>query len=127
MVTTRFVQPTLEQLQAYAVEIGYTTFDAQDFLDHYEMVGWVVGKARTPMKSWRPAVRVWQRRQAAWAGAAAAPVERDPVILQYAAQGKRIIAGGGFEIGRFWSKVRDAIGPDGLARVKALARGQTGA
>ena len=126
-MTGRFEKPSIEEISAYGREIGFRGFDAGRFFDHYEMIGWVVGKARTPMQSWRPAVRVWQRNQAAWAGAAAAPVERDPVILQYAAQGKRIIAGGGFEIGRFWSKVRDAIGPDGLARVKALARGQTGA
>ena len=122
-MATRFIPPTLEDLQAYGREIGFSGFDAQAFLDHYEMVGWVVGKSRTPMKSWRPAVRVWQRTQAAW-GLAKAELtqERDPVILDYARQAREKIATGGFEIGRFWAKVRDALGPDGLSRVKAVAR-----
>ena len=123
MVTTRFIPPTVEQLKEYAAEIGFKTFDPQAFLDHYEMVGWVVGKSRTPMKSWRPAVRVWQRNQATWTGQAVFK-ENDPVILEYARQAKVIIDAGGYEIGKFWFKVRDAIGPDSLARVKALARGQ---
>jgi hypothetical protein len=61
-----FVAPTPEQLSAYAAEIGYAGFTPAAFLDHYEMVGWVVGKARAPMRSWRAAVRVWQRNDAAW-------------------------------------------------------------
>ena len=80
-----FVTPTVAELASYAREIGYQGFNAQAFLDHYEMVGWVVGKARTPMVSWRAAVRTWQRRQAEWAGAPLAQ-EEDPALMDYAAQ-----------------------------------------
>ena len=37
---------------------------ANAFCDHYASVGWVVGKARTPMKDWKAAVRQWITRQA---------------------------------------------------------------
>jgi hypothetical protein len=59
-------KPTLQDLIQYAKEINFSGFKPEEFLDHYEMVGWVCGKARTPMKSWRAAVRVWQRNQQAW-------------------------------------------------------------
>jgi hypothetical protein len=63
----RFIPPSAQELDAYAREIAYTGFDPNDFIDHYETVGWVVGRSRTPMVSWRAAVRTWQRRQRAWA------------------------------------------------------------
>lgn len=65
----RFIHPTPDELNAYAREIGFTGFDPSDFIDHYETVGWVVGRNRTPMVSWRAAVRTWQRRQRAWSAA----------------------------------------------------------
>lgn len=115
----RFIKPTLEELRSYAREIGFRGFDAARFLDHYEMVGWVVGRARTPMASWRAAVRTWARNQAEWAGAPA--VADDPAIAEYAKLARLMIASGGKDIGRFWAKVRDAVGEPGLARVRALA------
>lgn len=118
-----FIKPTLDELRAYAREIGFHGFDAVRFVDHYEMVGWVVGRARTPMASWRAAVRTWARNQAEWAGQPA-PMADDPAIKDYAAQARVLIAAGGTNIGRFWDKVRDAIGEPGLARVRTLARGK---
>lgn len=56
----RFTPPTLDELQAYICEQGYNV-DAQRFLDHYEAVGWKVGK--NPMKDWRAAVRTWNNRE----------------------------------------------------------------
>lgn len=66
-MTKRFQKPTLCELDAYAVEIGFNTFDGHAFLDHYDMVGWVVGKNRLPMKDWKAAVRTWRRNQQTWA------------------------------------------------------------
>ena len=34
------------------------SLEAQTFFDHYETVGWVVGKNK-PMKCWQAAVRHW--------------------------------------------------------------------
>lgn len=36
--------------------------EADKFVNHYKSVGWVVGKARTPMKDWRAAARGWYAR-----------------------------------------------------------------
>ena len=55
----RFIKPTIKQLEDYAKEIGFRSFDALRFWHSYERIGWVVGKNKTPMKSWRSAVWTW--------------------------------------------------------------------
>lgn len=57
----RFVKPTVAEVAKYCEE-RRNGINAQKFVDHYEMVGWVVGKSRTPMKDWRSAVRTWETR-----------------------------------------------------------------
>ena len=120
---TAFSKPSVETLAAYAAEIGFAGFDAEQFFDYYESCGWVVGKARKPMRNWQAAVRTWRRMRAEWTGAAK-PAPDSQAVLDYARQARAIIAAGGYEIGRFWRKVRDSIGPDGLARVQQLAKGK---
>ncbi len=56
----RFTPPSLEELEAYAQEKGYTAFNAEAFYNYYEANGWKVG--RNPMKSWRAAVSSWVAR-----------------------------------------------------------------
>lgn len=56
----RFTAPTVDEVEAYAKENGYTGFSAQRFVDYYESKGWVVGKS--PMKDWKAAVRGWVSR-----------------------------------------------------------------
>ena len=56
----RFVKPTLEEVQQYCVS-RHNSIDAAKFIDHYESVGWRIGKA--PMKDWKAAVRTWERNQ----------------------------------------------------------------
>lgn len=63
---SRFKKPTFEELLAYSKEIQFYAFDAERFIDHYEMVGWVTGKSRTPMKNWQAAVRTWKRNALEW-------------------------------------------------------------
>lgn len=36
--------------------------EATKFLSHYETVGWVVGKAKTPMQNWKTAISGWIER-----------------------------------------------------------------
>lgn len=55
----KFVKPTIEQVSAYCLE-RKNTINPQQFIDHYESIGWVVGKSRTPMKDWKATVRVWE-------------------------------------------------------------------
>lgn len=58
--TERFVRPTIEEIEAYIAEKGYT-FSAQAFFDYYEANGWRVGK--NPMKKWKAACANWQRME----------------------------------------------------------------
>lgn len=55
----RFTPPTLEDVQAYIREQGYS-IDANRFIDFYSSKGWMVGKNK--MKDWRAAVRGWAAR-----------------------------------------------------------------
>lgn len=56
----RFVKPTVDEIQAYINEKGYT-FDAEAFFAHYESNGWKVG--RNPMKSWKAACTTWSKNK----------------------------------------------------------------
>lgn len=53
-----FIKPTLQEIQAYVFEKGYT-FDAEAFFAFYESNGWKVGK--NPMKNWKMACTTWQK------------------------------------------------------------------
>lgn len=56
--STKFARPSLEEVSAYCAERN-NGVDAGRFVDHYEAVGWKVGKA--PMKDWKAAVRTWEK------------------------------------------------------------------
>lgn len=60
---TRFVKPTLADIEAYCNEKGYKT-DSDSFFNYYESKGWLVGKA--PMKDWKAAVRNWAKNDRNW-------------------------------------------------------------
>lgn len=57
-----FKIPTVEEVAAYCLERG-NGIDAQDFVDNYNRVGWVVGRNHTPMKCWKSAVHTWERER----------------------------------------------------------------
>ena len=59
----RFTPPSLEEVSAYCAEIN-STINPEAFHDYYSQIGWVCGKARSPMKDWKAAVRQWNRREA---------------------------------------------------------------
>lgn len=56
--------PSYEQLREYADAIGFTEFDPQEFLDHYDANGWRVGKTR--MVNWQATVRTWRSHHRKW-------------------------------------------------------------
>ena len=58
--TERFVKPTIQEIQAYIIEKGYT-FDAEAFYAFYESNGWKVGK--NPMKNWKAACTTWAKNR----------------------------------------------------------------
>lgn len=68
--TKKFVPPTVEEVAAYCTEHGYA-IDAERFVAHYETVGWVYGKNRVPIKSWKSAVVTWVKNDKAFAPAPA--------------------------------------------------------
>ena len=59
---TKFVKPTIEELQAYIFENGYSV-EAERFYDYYEANGWYAGNRK--MKDWKATVRNWDRRERA--------------------------------------------------------------
>lgn len=52
---TKFIPPTLDELTAYAKEIGFR--DHLKWMNHYTANGWMVGKNK--MKDWKACVRNW--------------------------------------------------------------------
>ncbi|HOI22530.1 MAG TPA: hypothetical protein PLD45_04600 [Spirochaetales bacterium] len=55
----RFQKPTFEEVNAYCRE-RHNQVNPEEFLDHYESNGWVVGN--TTMKDWRATIRNWEKR-----------------------------------------------------------------
>lgn len=53
-----FNQPTPEEVEAYALSIGYK-LDGHKFCDYYAARAWKMGKVS--MKDWKAAVRTWKR------------------------------------------------------------------
>lgn len=56
----RFTPPTLDEVVEFITTNGYTFVNAEAFYNHYESIGWKVG--RNPMKDWHAAVRGWNSR-----------------------------------------------------------------
>lgn len=54
----RFRKPSIEELQEYAREKGYT-WDVERFYNHYESNGWKVG--RNAMKNWKASMSNWNK------------------------------------------------------------------
>lgn len=71
----RFTRPTRSEVEAYAHEIGLPPGEADKFLDHFDANGWKVG-GKTPMKSWKAAMRNWQRRLPEFSGKEATEHDR---------------------------------------------------
>ena len=55
---SRFVPPSVEEVQAYCAE-RRNDVDARRFVDYYSASGWKRGK--TPIKDWKACVRTWER------------------------------------------------------------------
>ena len=58
--STRFVPPTLTEVQEYIQKNSYSV-DASTFIDFYTSKGWMVGSNK--MKDWKAAVRTWEYNQ----------------------------------------------------------------
>jgi len=60
-----FKPPSREEVQAECEQGGYR-INQDEFFDHYEANGWMVGKSR--MRDWKAAIRNWHRRAVKEAG-----------------------------------------------------------
>ena len=58
---SRFVVPSVEEVETACVEIGLPASEAGRFIDHYESKGWKV--SGSPMKSWIASLRNWKRNR----------------------------------------------------------------
>lgn len=56
-----FKAPIITEIELYIQAQKYS-IDPEHFLDYYTQIGWTVGKNRTPMKDWKAAVRLWEKR-----------------------------------------------------------------
>lgn len=56
--STRFIKPTITEIEAYCKEKGYI-IDAQYFWNYYESVGWMRGK--TKIKNWKQTLATWSK------------------------------------------------------------------
>ena len=56
--STRFTPPTVQEVQDYCRQKGYTV-DAESFVNFYNSKGWMVGKNK--MKQWTSAVATWAK------------------------------------------------------------------
>ena len=66
VVKARFVKPTVAEVDAYCEEMrshGKTGYDftGEAFIDHYDTIGWVYGKAKKPVVDWKACCRTWAR------------------------------------------------------------------
>lgn len=53
-------QPTIEQVIAHGAKIGLPSRECEKFHAYFESVGWIVGRSRKPMKSFKGAMANWK-------------------------------------------------------------------
>ncbi len=56
----RFVPPTLSEVWDYCKK-RENNIDAEAFINHYKTNGWVQGKGRKPIKSWKACIITWEK------------------------------------------------------------------
>ena len=51
-----------QEVEEYARSIGFE-IDGEEFIAHYNAVGWVYGKCHHPVKSWKDCVVTWKKNR----------------------------------------------------------------
>ena len=72
---TRFVKPTIKEIEDYCLEHNITNVDPEYFFNYYEANGWVQGKNK-PIKSWVACLNTWKRNN--YGSGAVAPAAPTP-------------------------------------------------
>lgn len=58
-----FIKPTTKEISDYCLEKNYgNVVDPESFFNHYDSIGWKVGKNKTKMQNWKSAVSGWFNR-----------------------------------------------------------------
>ena len=81
---TRFVKPTIKEIEDYCLEHNITNVDPEYFFNYYEANGWVQGKNK-PIKSWVACLNTWKRNNygsGAAAHAAPSPAPRREIKIR---------------------------------------------
>lgn len=99
---TRFVKPTVEEVRVYCDTNGYN-IDSEQFVNFYESKGWVVGKS--PMKSWKAAVRTWVNKDKASAKPSAEPTKPQKDLPPYEEAIQRAKNPTAEEKAKFWNEM----------------------
>lgn len=68
-------RPKLEDIKAYAFQIGFVGFDVIDFMNYYDSVGWK--KNGSEIVDWSALVRAWKKREGTFARASPKKAEFD--------------------------------------------------
>ena len=55
---SRFIPPTVEEVESQCAQIGLPPLEATKFVNYYESKGWVVGRSK--MKLWKSALANWR-------------------------------------------------------------------
>lgn len=58
---SKFSPPSLQEVESYAKEKGFESFDCQMYFDSREASGWSQANGRK-LKDWKADVRVWERK-----------------------------------------------------------------
>lgn len=61
--STAFSPPSIDEVKVFFLELKSTTDQAEQFHNHFESNGWLVG-GKAKMKDWKAAVRNWIKRSA---------------------------------------------------------------
>ena len=103
-----FIPPTLTEIQTYFQQLGQANYLhlGQRFINNYETTGWVRGKSKTPMKSWKAAARAWVATERPPKKPAAAPPPRAPdpePTPEELEKGRKWLEENGFDTSKFSS------------------------
>lgn len=60
MAQPKFQPPTIGETLLHCAKIGLPEREGEKFLAYFDSVGWVVGKSKKPMVSWRGALATWK-------------------------------------------------------------------
>ena len=85
----RFVPPTVDEVRAFCAENGCEV-DAEKFVNYYSSIGWVVGKAKTPMKNWKAAIRTWLANDKRYTRGQSSPRKQDGHPATFGSSGRML-------------------------------------